>query len=222
MSEWLSYSPADLLLFSPRVYYRLLEMHNAAWWPLHIIALAAGCVLAFLIVSRTPSAERWIGGLLGVLWIWVAWSFLWERFATIHWIMAYVAPLFAIQGIALFWFGGVRGGLALSPANWQRLAAAVVMVAAILYPLLALAEARPLGGGEVLGLFPDPTAIATLAALSAMRKGLPLMILPAAWCALSSETLWLLQSPGYFVPAAAAGVALIIHLAGRFAERHSA
>ena len=32
MSEWWDYGLADLLLFSPRVYYRLFETMNSTWW----------------------------------------------------------------------------------------------------------------------------------------------------------------------------------------------
>ena len=45
MSDWLSYAPQDFLLFSPRVYYRLIELHNEALWPLQVAALALGLLL---------------------------------------------------------------------------------------------------------------------------------------------------------------------------------
>jgi hypothetical protein len=51
---------------------------------------------------------------------------------------------------------------------------------------------------------PDPTAVATLAYLALSRRGGWLMTVPVLWCALSSETLWLLQAPDFFVPAAGA------------------
>ena len=33
MPEWWTYSLSDFLMFSPRTYYRLFELHNAAIWP---------------------------------------------------------------------------------------------------------------------------------------------------------------------------------------------
>jgi hypothetical protein len=39
MSEWWSYTLSDFLLFSPRTYYRLFELHNAEWWPAHFVAV---------------------------------------------------------------------------------------------------------------------------------------------------------------------------------------
>ena len=40
MSEWWTYTPADFLLFSPRVYYRLFELYNRSFWPVAIVTLA--------------------------------------------------------------------------------------------------------------------------------------------------------------------------------------
>ena len=44
MSEWWTYRAEDFLLFSPRVYWRMFELHNAALWPLHVLTLAAGLI----------------------------------------------------------------------------------------------------------------------------------------------------------------------------------
>jgi hypothetical protein len=63
MSEWWTYRPEDFLLFSPRVYWRMFELHNTALWPLHVLALAAGLIIVLLVarwaekfraVARTP------------------------------------------------------------------------------------------------------------------------------------------------------------------------
>ncbi len=42
MGEWWSYGMADLLMFSPRTWNRLLELHNRAWWPLQPVAMVMG------------------------------------------------------------------------------------------------------------------------------------------------------------------------------------
>ena len=52
MSEWWTYRAEDFLLFSPRVYWRMFELHNAALWPLHVLTLAAGFVIILLIAWR--------------------------------------------------------------------------------------------------------------------------------------------------------------------------
>ena len=42
MGEWSTYSLGDFLMFSPQAWYRMLELHNRAWWPLQIVAAALG------------------------------------------------------------------------------------------------------------------------------------------------------------------------------------
>ena len=56
MSEWWTYSLSDFLLFSPRTYYRLFELYNAAIWPLQILALALGAAILGLLLERRDLA----------------------------------------------------------------------------------------------------------------------------------------------------------------------
>jgi uncharacterized membrane protein YwaF len=93
MSEWWTYRAEDFLLFSPRVYWRMFELHNAALWPLHVLTLAAGLIIILLIARRPGTGARWIAFILAMLWIFVGWSFLWNRYATINWAAAYVRRL---------------------------------------------------------------------------------------------------------------------------------
>jgi len=58
MSEWWTYRAEDFLLFSPRVYWRMFELHNAALWPLHMLTLAAGVVIILLIAWRPGTGAR--------------------------------------------------------------------------------------------------------------------------------------------------------------------
>jgi uncharacterized membrane protein YwaF len=110
MSEWWTYRAEDFLLFSPRVYWRMFELHNAALWPLHLLALAAGLIIILLIAWRPGTGARWIALMLAILWTFVGWSFLWNRYATINWAAAYVAPAFAVEGVLLFVIGALRDG----------------------------------------------------------------------------------------------------------------
>ncbi len=45
MSEWWTYRLEDFLLFSPRVYWRMFELHNEAVWPLQIATLLLGAAI---------------------------------------------------------------------------------------------------------------------------------------------------------------------------------
>ena len=64
MSEWWTYRPADLLMFSPETYYRLFELYNADVWPAQIIVLSAGFTIFVLMFralagAATPSLPCW-------------------------------------------------------------------------------------------------------------------------------------------------------------------
>jgi len=218
MPSWLTYEPQDFLLYSPRVYYRLIELHNTALWPFQLAALALGILLIVLSLRREVWAARAVFIILGIVWIWIAWSFLWERYSTINWAAAYIVPLFVLQGLALIGYGALRTDLRFAPvAGFAGVGAILLLAAAIFaYPLIAPFLGRPWSGAELFGIFPDPTAIATLVVLARVRRGgALLMVLPALSCALASEILWLLGSPDFFIPAAAAFAAILLRLARR-------
>ena len=221
MSDWLTYTPQDFLLFAPRVYYRLIELHNEALWPLQVAALALGLLLLFATLRGGAAASRMAFAILGALWMWIAWSYLWERYATINWAVAYAAPLFAAQGLALLWCGAIRDKLGLNRVMGLISVATTVLLATavIAYPLLAPLAGRPWTAAETFGIFPEPTALATLAVLAGVSRGGPLlMIIPLLWCALASQVLWLLGSPDFFVLAAAALAAVLLGVMRRRGE----
>ena len=76
MSEWWTYSLEDFLLFSPRVYWRMFELHNEAVWPLHVVALLLGSAILVWVVRPRPWSDRAIPVILGAAWMWVGWAFL--------------------------------------------------------------------------------------------------------------------------------------------------
>jgi hypothetical protein len=165
MSEWWTYTLSDFLMYAPRTYWRLVELYNREFWPLHLPMLAAG--LAALWLAHTRAGRAWRAIVLGLaaVWAWVGWAFLWERYATINWAAQYVAIAFSVQAVLL-------AGMALRPRQTAPLpgagargAGALLAAAGLLYPLVGLALGRPLGQAEVFGMAPEPTALFTLGLL---------------------------------------------------------
>jgi hypothetical protein len=215
VGAWWTYGLADLLLFSPRVYYRQFELLNEELWPAQLFTLAAGLAILALTLRPPSPATRAIPTALGLLWIWVAWSFLWQRYADINWAAAYVAPLFALQGLGLIWSGSAQRAplgerSATGPVRWAGVA--LLAGAVLLYPVLPALFGRPWASAEVFGIAPDPTALATLAVLAGVRWRFRwlLIILPALWCAASGATLWAMMAPDWFVPPLGAAIALAL------------
>jgi hypothetical protein len=213
MSEWWTYTLADFLLFSPRVYYRLIELHNRALWPAHVLTLILGLAIFTLLLRKpTRATDRLIPALVGALWMWIAWAFFWERYATINWAALYVAPAFALQGLLLIGIG--MGRLTFGPSHdiVNRAGLALLAFALVGYPLLAPLMGRPWLAAEVFGIAPDPTAVATLAvlALAHGRARWFAMPIPLLWCAITGATLSAMEAGDFFVAPLAALTALAI------------
>jgi hypothetical protein len=65
MSEWWTYRPGDFLMFAPRTYWRLFELHNQAAGPALWLLPAAGFVGLWLL-SRPHPPWRWLLAALAV------------------------------------------------------------------------------------------------------------------------------------------------------------
>lgn len=218
METWLSYGLSDLLMFSARTYYRQLELANAAAWPVHLAAIAAGLLLAFCLLRPSPLRNRIAALILAAAWASSGWFFIASGFATIHWAGGYATALFALTSTLLAILAltstGFRGGDSDALPQWSHGAAAVTIAATLLYPAIAPLTGRPVASAEMFGIAADPTALVTLlvAAANASRWRLLLMIPPALWLAFSASVLWPMGSVEAWLVLAALLAAPIILL----------
>jgi hypothetical protein len=198
MSEWWTYRPEDFLLFSPRVYWRMFELHNAALWPLQVLTFAAGIIIILIVALRPVTCARWVALILSLLWVFVWWTFLWNRYANINWAAAYVAPAFAVEGVLLLVFGSLFNRIAFDRRGLAGWIGYLILGFALAgQPLLALLQGRGWASSEVFGIAPDPTAMATLGLLLLARgRLLPLLLpIPVLWCLLGGITLQTMGEP---------------------------
>lgn len=217
MADWSSYTLSDFLLFSSRVYERLFELHNAVVWPAQLVMFAIGLVIAVLVLRPIgPVGCRWICGLLGAIWLFVSWSFFWERYATINWAANYVAPFVALEGLLLLFMALFARPPVIffchSPGSYLVLM--IFGFALLGYPLIAAAMGRPVQSAEVFGIAPDPTAVATLGVLALGRGPLILFasVVPCLWCMATGLTLLALGWPDWFIAPLLAVAALLARL----------
>lgn len=234
LGDLASYRPSDFLMFAPRTYWRLFELHNEAWWPAPLVLPALG-LAACAWIWRGGSggrggrggrggalAQRAVAAALAVASLFVAQAFVIERYEPINWAARGLAWLLWAQAVALAGLACTRG-LGVVPEPRRRLAALALAAWALAgHPLLALASGRSLMQAEVFGLAPDPTAIAMLAWLlqgSVAGGGLPARLAwRAAWalalaaCALSAATL---ATMGELQAAVMAAAALVAFAASR-------
>lgn len=204
MSEWWTYSLSSFLMFSPRTYWRTLELYNLAFWPAHLLALALGLTLLWLARSRRVHAGRVLLALLAALWLWVGWAFHLQHYASINLAAQYFALAFALQAALLLGLGAVQGKASVPPAGGvgQQFGWLLALTGVLFYPLAGLLAGRPWTQIELFGMTPEPTALATLGLLwaSAQPPSRPrrflLAIIPAAYLLVGMATLWLIADPG--------------------------
>ena len=73
MSEWWTYRLTSFLLFSPRTYYRTIELYNLAIWPAHLAGLAIGLAVVALLATHSGWRNQIVAALLAVCWLWIGW-----------------------------------------------------------------------------------------------------------------------------------------------------
>jgi Family of unknown function (DUF6064) len=217
MSEWWTYRPSDFLMFAPRTYWRLFELQNEALWPAQGLGALLALVLLVGLWRRHGPILR--AGALGLAlaWAWVAYGFFWQRYAPINWAASGFAWASGLQALGLLALSSRHALQATNSPARRGIGLGLVLWALIAHPLLPLAFDRPWMQAEVIGLAPDPTAIATLGLLLVIDAG-PRALLgllragAIAWLVVSAATLATMGSWQAAAPLAAAllaGVALL-------------
>jgi hypothetical protein len=197
MTEWWTYRLSDFMMFSPRAYWRLVEVYNSDVWPAQLVGVGAGLVMLWLAAVPRPAAGRIVAALLAAAWLWVGWAFHLEHYAAINWGARYLAGAFWLQAALLIVFGVMHRSRQAAPVTAvPNLGWTLAAFGVVLYPLAGLAAGRPWTQAEVFGVMPEPTALASLGLL--LAGGQPharlLCILPALSFALGMATLWVLSA----------------------------
>jgi hypothetical protein len=203
MEDWLTYRLSDLLLFSPRTYYRLFALYNRDLWPVHLLSFGAGVGSLLLLRRRSGRHATFVIVLLSAVWIWVAWAFHLERYATINWAARYFAVAFVLQAALMLWLMLWHGAHARGMTHPRGRSAAdvaalgVTLFALFIQPLIGPLVGREWTQLETFGAAPDPTAVATLGMLPLVSQRVPsvLLVVPVVWCAISGATAWAMGSP---------------------------
>jgi hypothetical protein len=213
MSEWWTYRLTSFLLFSPRTYYRTIELYNQAIWPAQLVGVAIGLAIIVLLVRKRGQRDRLVAALLAACWLWIGWAFHYQRYAQINWVASWIAAAFALEALLLVVVGVIAGRVIFQPAGgrlfWVGIALVAIIVAA--YPLLAPLAGRAWTTAEVFGVAADPTALVTVAALALTRWRIRwlLLIVPLLWCTFTVLTLWAMRSTEALVVIGAALLALL-------------
>jgi hypothetical protein len=225
MSEWWTYGLSNFLLFSPRTYYRLFEIYNAAIWPAQILGVGLGLAIPALLGRVAAARGRFIAAILAACWLFVAIAFHANPYATINWAAVYFAWAFGLEAALLIWTGVVRGGLVFErPADPAgRAGLWIFLFALVVDPLVGPLLGRGWRQVEIFGVAPDPTAVATLGILLLARgRGRwLLMVIPVIWCAITGATLLAMKAPDAWIAPLAAALTMSLAVWQARARRES-
>jgi hypothetical protein len=217
MSEWWTYRPSDFLMFAPRTWWRLFDLQNEALWPAQWLGALLALVLIVGLWRRHGPTLR-VGALgLALAWAWVAYGFFWQRYAPINWAAVGFAWAFGLQALGLLALSFQHPVRTTTATLRHGVGMGLLLWALLAHPLLPLAFDRPWTQAEVIGLAPDPTAIATLGLLLGIDAG-PRALLwllrtgAIAWLVVSAATLATMGSAQAAVPLAAALLACVTAL----------
>jgi hypothetical protein len=165
MTEWWTYGLSDFLMFSPQAYWRLVARHNDAWWPAQLAGLVSAFALVVMLRETAGWAQRIVLWVLAAAWAWVGWSFFWLRYSEIFLAAPLLAQVCGAQALMLATAASLPVATHREVRAPTRIAATLLGAVALAYPLLAWATGHRWIEAEVFGFMPDPTALATLAAL---------------------------------------------------------
>src|SRR5205823_2654730 len=126
MSEWWTYTIADIKSFSLETWYRLFELYNRAIWPAQIAALMAGLAMGsgLHLPHREPGRHTWRSCVIAAL------GLILTAAGRVRW---------ELVAVPLLWCG-ISAATLLSmraPDTWIPLAAAVVAVLLATWKTLA-------------------------------------------------------------------------------------
>jgi hypothetical protein len=196
MSEWWTYRLSDLILFSPDTYYRTFALYHQRIWPAHLVVLAVLLLWAATMRRTVSPANRGRVAMLILAswWLWTGFQFHLASYATINWAARYLAAAFGVEACILLWHAA-RGRLELG-FDTARIALVALLVIAGMAPVAGLATGRGWDQVEVIGLTPDPTAVATIAVLVLTGPRAPrlALVIPVLSCLVGVLTLYALDS----------------------------
>lgn len=190
MTDLFGYSPRDFLMFGPEVYWRLFSLHNQALWPLPVFAVAGGVAIFFLGASAKAQPRPVIALAMALCWAGAA-HFLATRYAPINWPVNHAVWAFGAQA-ALTAAAGALAAAHPASGPGRGIGLGLLAYAVLLHPLVGPVFGRPLAQAEVIGLAPDPTALAGLGLallIGRSRWRAALSVVPFTWCIASGVTL---------------------------------
>ena len=202
------------LPFTVEQFFGVFRAYNTAIWPAQVAAYSLAAFVVVLMLRRSAVGDRIVAAVLAGFWLWTGIAYHTVYFSRINKAAYAFGALFVIEGLLLLVFGTVRprGSFRFRVGIWSLIGAALVLYAAVIYPLLGVLFGHLLVEIPWLGVTPCPTTIFTLGVfLSAVGRRLAVLAIPLLWSVVGGNAAVLLQVPQDY-GLIAAGILGLLHL----------
>ncbi|HEY3389743.1 MAG TPA: DUF6064 family protein [Prolixibacteraceae bacterium] len=170
--------------FTNEQFFQLFERYNLAVFPVQILLILFALIPVSLILSNSRLKNKFIGGYLGLLWIWTGFVYHIGFFAEINKAAYLFGTIFILQGILIFVSTFIRERLifAFNYKAIDYLAYFFILFGLFIYPLIGYFTGSVLVKTIALGL-PCPSTIFTFGFLMLTNRQFPkyLLIIPTIW-----------------------------------------
>lgn len=185
-----------MLPFTQAQFLGVFTDYNTAVWPVQVAAYLLGLAVMAALLRSSPRGHPFVGGVLAAMWVWTGVAYHGVFFARINPAALAFGALFVAQGVLFVIAGVVRRRLVfgLSAGFASALGWALVVYAAVLYPLLGLWSGHDYPAMPMFGITPCPLTLFTFGLLLLTVAPVPrwLLVIPLAWSLVGGSAAFML------------------------------
>lgn len=203
-----------VLPFTVDQFFGVFVAYNQAVWPAQWVLGALALVALCLVVAKPVEwSSRAVSAILGALWLWLGLAYHLAFFAAINPAAYAFAAVSMAGGLALLWFGVVRGRLRFQFSLRGRglMGLLLIAFALVAYPFWSMLAGHHYPAFPTFGL-PCPTTLFTVGMLAFLVPPYPraALVAPVLWCLVGVQAAFLLGVPQDLGLLVAAGVGLYL------------
>jgi hypothetical protein len=188
-----------MLPFTLDQFLSVFIIYNDAIWPAQIAAYVLGVVAVAALFRPGRASDRLVSGILALMWLWTGIVYHGLFFSAINPVAYGFAALFVVQGLVFLYAGVIRDTLrfSLRPGVPALVGAALILYAAVLYPLIGIATGHGWPAMPMFGVTPCPVTIFSfgLLLLTDRRFSYWLLVIPFVWSLIGGSAAILLDVP---------------------------
>ena len=204
--------------FTTEQFFEVFTKYNQFIFPMQFVLFWAASAAILLTISRKPSFDKIISGILAFLWIWAGIVYHLIFFTRINSGAYIFGAMFIAQGVFFFHQGVVENRLSfrIKPDFSGIWGAAFITYALVVYPLIGFLLGHVFPASPTFGV-PCPMTIFTFGLLMWTNQKLPLflLVIPLLWSIIAGTATWYFGiAEDFGLPVAASVMAFFILLRG--------